>query len=130
VVSAEAEVRRATKAVDKINADLQRLTLRLAEDLVPVEDYQRARDQLVSERDAYVAQIEESARAGRRALVDRVEVATGLIDGWRHLPVTVRRTMLGTLIDRVEVMTTRARGAGPAGGVSQAGIVVVAHDAL
>lgn len=130
VVSAEAEVRRATKAVDKINTDLQRLTIRLAEDLVPVEDYQRARDQMVAERDAYVAQIEQSARAGRRAQVDQVKVATGLIEGWRHLPVSVRRTMLGSLIDRIEVTTTRARGGGRVGGVSQAKVDIISHDAF
>jgi site-specific DNA recombinase len=125
-VSADADARRAAQSVTRVDEQLKRLTLQMTEGLVPDDVYVSVRDELLEQRAGFEAQLEESGRLSRRAAVDTIEVAEGLIEGWRHLQVSVRRTMLGVLIERVEVATSRAKGAGTGnGGVSRATVVIV-----
>lgn len=124
-VSAEAEARRAAQAIARVDESLQRLTVQLAEGLVPAEAYAAARDELVAKRGAAEALLEESSRVGRRASVDTTATVRGLLEGWAKWPVSVRRATLGDLIERVEVTTATAAGGAGKGAVSRAIVEVV-----
>lgn len=124
-VSAGAEIRRLTVAIARLDESLQRLTVQVAEGLVDAADYAPARDELAGRRAALVDQLEEASRSERRAGLDVATVAQELLDGWDELQVDVRRTMLGELIERVEVTTAIAKGGAGKGGISQAQVVVV-----
>lgn len=124
-VTAEAEQRRLVDALKRVDASLQRLTVQLAEGLVPAEAYTAARDELLGKRAVMTSELEASGRDVRAAAVDRGAVARSLVEEWDDLPMEVVRTMLGQLIERVEVTTRRAGGGAGGGAVSRAGIVVV-----
>ncbi|EFQ82746.1 resolvase, N-terminal domain protein [Aeromicrobium marinum DSM 15272] len=123
-VTAEGEETRLAAAVVRVEGSLRRLTVQLADGLVPAEAYTEARDELMGRRQVLVDQLEEASRAVRAAGVDQVAIAQRLVDQWDRLPFDVLRTTLRDLVDRVEVETARASGVGGRGGVSRAKVTV------
>ncbi len=125
-VSAEGELRRLSQELGRVDEHLERLTVQLAEGVVPVEAYGPARDTLLTRRQAVVDRLEDAGRAVREAEVDRGAVARRLVDEWRKLPIEQRRELLRALIERVEVTTSSLTAVtGTAGGSSSALVNVV-----
>lgn len=125
-VSAEGEQRRLVREVGRLDDALSNLTVQLAEGVVPAAAYQSARDDLVGRRTVVADRLEEVAREGRAAAVDRVQVAASLLDTWDHKAVEARRQILGSLLDRVVVQTSSTTTTtGVAGGTSNAIVDVI-----
>lgn len=108
-LSGEGEQRRLAREVIRIDESLHRLTVQVAEGLVPAEAYASARDELVGRRNLLVEQVDELGRRGRSLATDPTKAARGLLEGWRGWPVAQRRQGLALLMSSVRVMTGRPR---------------------
>lgn len=125
-VSAEAEARRLLEEAAKVDDAIARLTMQVAEGLVPAEDYRTARDGLQSRREQLSARAEEAARLARRR-EDHAEVARRLVDEWEQLPLEHCRQLLMDLLAGVKVVPGGRRGEGGprARSFSQVGVLPV-----
>lgn len=126
-LSADAEARRLAAAVGRVDAALQRLTVQLAEELVPESAYQAARDELLGKRSGLVDRLEEVGRTVRRPVADPASTAGDLLESWEEgLSVEVRREMLRALIEKIVVTTNgQTTAKGVAGGSSTAKIEIL-----
>jgi len=100
--SAGARRRLAAEAARYENA-LTRLTVQLAQELVPPGAYAAARDDLAGRRDAALAALERLAADDDRVPDAPVRVAAGLLRDWPTLPPASQRAILGHLVARCEV---------------------------
>lgn len=111
--TARQDRKRLAREITRLDATLARLTVQVAEGLVPPAAYAAARDDLEAQRRALVEQL--VLAEDRHAAVQRPapRVARGLLDSWDTL--TARdpaglRDVLAALIGRVEVHPGEGRG--------------------
>lgn len=95
--------RRLAAEVARYESALTRLTVQLAQELVPPDAYASARDDLIGKRDAAQAALERLTADDDRLSAPPVRVAAGLVRDWPTLPPASQRAILGHLIARVEV---------------------------
>jgi site-specific DNA recombinase len=124
-VSLEGERTKVTAAIEKLDQQMQNLTLQLAEGVVPADAYAAVRDDLLARRATKVERLEEIGRETRASSVDRQQVAADLVQGWDVLPLEIRQRMLHDLIDHVVVMTSPKAPRTRAGAHSIATIAIV-----
>ena len=101
-VSAGAK-RRLAAEVARYESALTRLTVQLAQELVPADAYVSARDDLTAKRDTAQAALERLTADDDRLSAPPVRVAAGLVRDWPTLPPASQRAILGHLVARVEV---------------------------
>lgn len=106
-VSAEAEQRRLSRELVKVEEALVELNVQAVEGLLTREEAAAARDVLRGRRAEKMARLDDLAAEARRLPEDPAGAARGLVDGWRHWPVGQRRERLGELVRVVRVMTGR-----------------------
>jgi len=94
------------KQLDKLDARMDQLTLKMLDGTVPQETYTRLRDDLTRQR-----QDAQTALSAARAAVSRPpsDLLPGLVEDWELLPVDMRRDLLSRLIRYVEVTPGRPR---------------------
>lgn len=124
-VSAEGERTSLSRSVATLDAQMQHLTLQLAEGVVPADAYVAVRNDLMSRRSVKVERLEELGRETRAAGVDRQQLAAALLDGWDEIPVDVRQRMIRDLIDHVSVTTARKAPRSRHGAYSVAEVEIV-----
>lgn len=96
--------------VEKIDAQLVRLTKGLASGLIPEDTYQATRDELTGERQAMLDRIADLKRQATAARSDKPQkAARALLREWDVLPVPSRREALKRLVAQVEVTPGRPR---------------------
>jgi len=95
--------RRLAAEVTRYENALTRLTVQLAQELVPPGAYAAARDDLAERRDAARAALERVAADDDRMPGAPVRVAAGLLRDWPTLPPASQRAVLGHLVARCEV---------------------------
>lgn len=130
-ISTEAEIRRASDEVVRLDAALERLTVQLAEQLVPPDAYPAARDALLKRRAAAASRADDLALQLRIRVNDRPAAARRLVDGWLTIPLEEKRAALRELIQHIEATTTPIKARkGVAGGSSSATLVLVDADGV
>lgn len=100
---ARLEAQRLAREVTALDAQLQRLTVQLAADIVPVAAYTAARDEITARRNRVATLLAETEAAVITVPVDPGAVARGLLAEWDELDVAGRRGVLRQLITRVDV---------------------------
>lgn len=125
-VSSTGDVRRYATRLAKIEGAMEKLRRLSAEDDITDEEFRSTRASYIEERDALLEKQAEAARSVRMVVADRAAVATGLLDGWATKPVEVKRAVMGSLIDRVVVLTGDRSGVkGQRNGASNATVKVI-----
>lgn len=124
-VSADGELRRLNREVERIGRALKKLAMQNAEELISDDELRDARADYVGQRASLLEKVEQLGLQSRQMVVDRSAAAAELLDDWEVLQVETRREMLGRLIDRV-VVVTGSRGGVPGvqGGGSSAVVEV------
>jgi site-specific DNA recombinase len=107
--TARSEVARLTRLEARASNALTRLAVQDAEHPLPREVYRRAHEELSAELQQLSATRLEAEREVRQVVRSPRKVARQLLSGWHTTRVHARRTLLATLVDRVEVTTGRNR---------------------
>ncbi|MFJ2618208.1 recombinase family protein [Glutamicibacter sp. NPDC087344] len=94
------------RALIKVEARLEALTLKLLDDVIPREVYEPMRDQLMAEKASLSAQL-MAARVVIRE--DPVKVPADLMTRWPSMSATDKRELLGKLVRKIVVTPDRPR---------------------
>jgi len=85
---------------DALNDRLDAMSLRLIGESIPLDSYERIRDQIVAERDGILAELR---RTEVRSSVRPVVMITDLLSYWDRTPLVERRQVLRLLVAKVVV---------------------------
>lgn len=108
--SKRADAERLARDLDKLDAQLVRLTKHLASGLIPEDTYRATRDDIQADRQAIADRIAElELQAGAARAEKPHQAARDLLRDWELLPVASRREALHRLISRIEVTPGRPR---------------------
>jgi site-specific DNA recombinase len=109
LATVRSEADRLAREIARVDAELQQLALSNARAPLPREVYADTVAALVERRERLKAAHDVAAVEARRTPADPVAIAQGLIDGWEHRPVELRREVLRELIKPVRVTTGRPK---------------------
>lgn len=107
--TARSEVERLKRMEVRAANALTRLAVQDAEHPLPRDVYRKAHEELSAEMLQLSASRLEAEREVRQVVRSPRKVALQLLKGWHTTPVHVRRTLLATVVDRVEVTSGRGR---------------------
>lgn len=125
-LSAEAEVARLGQELTRLDQAMRRLTVQVAEGLVPEAAYAGAWADLQEKYVSVQMRMEAQARLTREALLDHRAVAAGLLGEWDELELAVKRELVASLVTSVRATSGGATGApGHRGAVSMARVEVL-----
>lgn len=100
-LSAQAEVSRLGAELDRLEKAMRRLTVQVAEGLVPEAAYAGAWLDLEVKQRSVQARMETQARLMRAKSADLGSVAAGLVEEWDELPLSEKRELLRSLVDGI-----------------------------
>lgn len=107
--STRTEAQRLAREMKRLEDALVRLAVQHAETPLPQAVYQRSHRELTEQLEVLGESLEAAQREERAAVTNPRKVARELLASWDTTPVHVRRTVLGDLMARVDVMTGRPR---------------------
>lgn len=102
-VSAEAEARRLGQELQRLDNSMKRLSLQVAEGLVPEADYSATRDTLEAKYRVAKDRMEAQARIARETVKSPAATAARLVAEWDRLPLDQTRNILSTLLTRARL---------------------------
>ena len=102
-VIAASDEQRLLREVAKLDEALTRLTVQLAEGIVPMQAYRDARKELEARRTVLLDKAESAGRASRAPARNTAAAAGFLLTQWDDLPLENRRELLRALVSRVVV---------------------------